>query len=88
MWDPGSSGPEFELSVAADGTIAIGVACTDSPRAVVLSEPELSGDPKLLVLSEMSDEVELAGRATVPREKLMMPRMEARRRVVEGIVMA
>ena len=57
----------MELTVAAIGTTAVGVACGSPPSAVVVSEPESSGAPRLLVLSETSDEVELlAGRATIP----------------------
>ena len=60
-------GSKVELSVAAIDTAAVGVASGSPPSAVVLSEPSLSGNPRLLVLSGTSDEVELlAGRATIP----------------------
>lgn len=54
----------------------------------MLSEPELSGDPIVVVLSGTSDGVELAGRAIIAWKKVVMPRREARRRVLEGILAA
>ena len=79
----------MELTVAAVGTTAVEVASGSPPSAVVLSEPALSGNPRLLVLSGTSDEVELlAGRATIPWKKLMMLKRTARKRVVEGILSA
>lgn len=62
---------KVEFNVAADGTAAVGVACTGSPSVVVLagtvlSGPKLSGDPRVVVLSGLKDESELAGRATIP----------------------
>ena len=60
------------------GATAVEVACSGPPS---------SGDPGIMVLSGTSDEVELAGRATVFWKKLRMPkRTAARRRVLEGIL--
>lgn len=64
------------MSVGANGTTAVGVACTS---------PEFDGDPRLLVLSGTKDEIELAGRAAVPWNMLTMPKKTGRRRFVEGI---
>lgn len=67
-------GVEVEFIVVANGMVAVGVACTGSPRVVVLSGLE--------------DDAELAGRATIPWKELMMPRRAVRERVMEGIVAA
>ena len=74
----------MELSVDANDTSVVGVAC--SGPAVVLSEPESSGDLGIMVLSGTSDKVELAGRAMIPWKKLMVPKRAAKRRVVDGIL--
>ena len=79
---------EVEFNVAADGTVAVGVACTGSPSVVVLSGPKLSGDPRMVVLSGLEDDAELAGRATIPWKELMMPRKAVRERAVEGILVS